>query len=141
VDDAVIPTMVMPAVALHEVGKQVFVFGREVFLQRGFDRLAMARGQIDAKFLRERHQIASGIAIAGGKLNDKLFDAGRTPSENAVLLALSKVHLRVERSFQYRPEIRCDRRRLAVGARRIAALAGFELKSSRRTRIADRVGI
>ena len=98
--DAVIPTMVMTAVALHEVGEQLFVFGRDVFFQCGLDCLPMARGPIDPKFLRDRHQIASGIAIAGGKLIDKLFDAGRTPTENAVLFALSKAHFLVERSFQ-----------------------------------------
>jgi hypothetical protein len=86
----------MTAVAF--IGKYGLVLSGQHVLERAFKGFTLC--QIDPELFTDKHEVAPSIAVAGGKLIDKLFDAGRTPTENAVLFALSKAHFLVERSFQ-----------------------------------------
>ena len=109
----------MTAVALYEIGKYGLVLSGQNVLDRTFKRFAV--GDIDAELFAEGKKIAPRIPIAGGKLIDKLVDAGRTLAHYLRVLATADRHCLVECALQLRLEI--GRRRFPALPRGIAAFA------------------
>src|SRR5438034_2849510 len=105
----------------------------------GLFRFGLAHHQIDAKLVSERDDVAPGMTIAFGKLGHQLLDAGGRHGNHPFLLTLLERYLLAERTLKQQLEVRCHRRRLALGALRIATLSRLELKFLRRTTRADLV--
>ena len=98
--------MVMTAVALYEIGKYGLVLSGQHVLEHALKGFAV--GEIDAELFAEDNKIAPPIPIAGGKLIDKLFDAGRTLAHYFLVLATADRHRLVECPLQLRLEIGRD---------------------------------
>ena len=105
--------------------------------ERFLDSLMLASDQIDAEFIAKRNQVAPGVTVTFGILGNELLDAHRRHGHRPLLFTLLELHRLIERTFERRLEIECNRWRLAFGALRVATLPRFELIFSRRTAGAD----
>src|SRR5262245_20673797 len=91
------------------------------------DRLLLARHQINAKLVGERHQVAPGMTVAFDILGNQLLNARHRHGNCPLLVALFELYWLVEGAVERQLEIQGNRRRLTFGALWIAALSWFEL--------------
>src|SRR4051795_6790346 len=107
----------------NEIVQHSFLVRRE----RCLESLLLESQEIEANLLGQGEQVLARVAIAFNELSYELLKAGRKQSERAALLPLSDGHLLIERLRKQFLKIRCETRRLPLGALRISTLTGLEL--------------
>ena len=92
----------------HVIGQQSFVIGGDRRRNGLFERVALARHQVDPKSLRQSEEVAPRMAVTFGELIDQLLDAGGGLGDDLLLFSLLQRHFSVECAFEQSLQVGCN---------------------------------